>query len=78
MAEQWIELRCDGKMHGQLNSQLTLVTAKGDWVYVYDLVATLRERRPVVVRLRVEEYSTTAPRINGEPLRLPVEVPAQG
>lgn len=66
MAGEWIELRCDGKMHGQLNSDLTLVTAKGDWVYVYDLAATLRERRPVVMRLRAEEYSTAVPLINGE------------
>lgn len=53
-------------MHGQLNSDLQLVTARGDWVYVYDLAATLRERRPVVTRLRAEEYSTTVPLINGE------------
>lgn len=57
MRGDWIELRCDGKMHGQLNIEsLTLVTARGDWVYVYDLVATARERRPIVTRLRAEEY----------------------
>ncbi|MBX3014845.1 MAG: hypothetical protein KF832_25215 [Caldilineaceae bacterium] len=56
MAGEWIELRCDGKMHGQVNSDLTLVTAKGDWVYVYDLPATLREQRPVVTRLRAADY----------------------
>lgn len=50
-------------MHGQLNSDLQLVTARGDWVYVYDLAATLRERRPVVMRLRAEEYSTAVPLI---------------
>lgn len=61
MANEWIELRCEGKMHGQLNSDLQLVTARGDWVYVYDLAATLRERRPVVMRLRAEEYSTAVP-----------------
>lgn len=67
MRGDWIELRCGGKMHGQLNIEsLTLVTAKGDWVYVYDLVATLRERRPVVVRLRAEQYSTTPPHLSGE------------
>ncbi|HMR01752.1 MAG TPA: hypothetical protein PKA43_00110 [Candidatus Competibacter phosphatis] len=65
----WIELRCEGKMHGQLNPQsLTLVTARGDWVYVYDLAATVRERRPVVTRLRATEYNTTSPQINGEML----------
>lgn len=48
-------------MHGQLNSDLQLVTARGDWVYIYDLAATLRERRPVVMRLRAEEYSTAVP-----------------
>lgn len=54
-------------MHGQLNPEsLTLVTAKGDWVYVYDLVATVRERRPIVTRLRVTEYITTSPHLNGE------------
>lgn len=63
MANEWIELRCEGKMHGQLNSDLQLVTARGDWVYIYDLAATLRERRPVVMRLRAEEYSTAVPLI---------------
>lgn len=68
MAGEWIELRCDGKMHGQLNENLQLVTARGDWVYVYDLAATLRERRPVVTRLLAKEYSTASPQINGETL----------
>lgn len=68
MAGDWIELRCDGKMHGQLNNNLTLVTTKGDWVYVYDLPATLRERRPVVTRLRAGEKNTPVPRTNGETL----------
>jgi hypothetical protein len=66
MNAEWIELRCDGKLHGRLSESLTLVTAKGDWVYVYDLVATVRERRPIVTRLRVTEYSTGAPHLNGE------------
>lgn len=53
-------------MHGQLNAQsLTLVTARGEWVYVYDLVATVRAGRPIVTRLRVNEYSTAAPHLNG-------------
>lgn len=66
---QWIELRCEGKMHGQLNSgDLTFVTTKGDWVYVYDLAATVRERRPIVTRLRATEYNTASPRVNGKTL----------
>lgn len=58
-----IDLRCEGKLHGQLDPEsLTLITAKGDWMYVYDLAATVRERRPVVIRLRAGEYSTSTSR----------------
>ncbi|MGE3487922.1 MAG: hypothetical protein AB7L09_24645 [Nitrospira sp.] len=66
MAGDWIDLRCDGKMHGQLNNNFTLVTVRGDWIYVYDLPATLRERRPVVIRLRAGDYNTPTSKTNDE------------
>lgn len=62
-----IDLRCEGKLHGQLDVEsLTLITAKGDWMYVYDLAATVRERRAVVVRLRAGDYNIEFPHLHGE------------
>lgn len=53
-----IEVRCEGKMLGVLNPEtLIFVVARGDWVYVCDLLATSRERRPVVERMRVSDYA---------------------
>jgi hypothetical protein len=56
MEGTWIELRAEGaELHGRLNvTTLELMTGRrGRWV-CYDLVATLRERRPVVTRIRAE------------------------
>lgn len=62
-----IDLRCEGKLHGQLDVEsLTLITAKGDWMYVYDLAATVRERRAVVIRLRAGDYTTASTHLNEE------------
>lgn len=71
MVGDWIELRCEGKMHGQLNSDLLFVTVRGDWAYIYDLAATIRERRPIVTRIKAEDYSTYGPLVNGDQGKIP-------
>lgn len=52
-AEAWLELRDDiGRLHGRLDltsGQLEMKLQRRR--VVFDLVATLRERRPVVVRI---------------------------
>lgn len=55
-AEQWLELRDDtGRLHGRLDLSSGRLETKVHRCLVYfDLVATLRERRPVVVRLATD------------------------
>ncbi len=48
MAAQ-IELRAGGMLHGVLREDLSLEVKRGDRLFRYDLVATLRTGRPVVV-----------------------------
>ena len=55
-----IPLRSGGKLHGRLEvATLRLVVRRGDWLTIYDLPATARCGRAVVVeRRRVSEKST--------------------
>ncbi|TXH48127.1 MAG: hypothetical protein E6Q97_25325 [Desulfurellales bacterium] len=57
METTWIELRGEGdELHGRLNlATLELMTGRRGRLVCYDLMATVRERRAVVVRVRVSE-----------------------
>lgn len=46
---QQIELRAGGMLHGVLRGDLSLEVKRGDRLFRYDLMATLRTGRPVVV-----------------------------
>ena len=56
---RWIELRDDaGRLHGRLDlTSLLLETKVNKREAVFDLAATLRERRPVVTRVRSPDDS---------------------
>lgn len=56
-ANGWLELRDDaGRLHGRLDlSSGWLETKVHSRAVVFDLAATLREKRPVVVRLLVQD-----------------------
>lgn len=58
-AEAWLELRDDiGRLHGRLDlSSGRLEMKLQRRRVIFDLAATLRERRPVVIRLRSPDES---------------------